>query len=37
MSTVDDVNHYTIVLADRGAAAVAAAVEEAAAMAERGR
>ena len=34
MSTVEDVNHYTIVLADRGAAAVAAAVEEAAAAAE---
>ncbi len=34
MSTVEDVNHYTIVLAERGAAAVAAAVEEAAAAAE---
>jgi len=34
MSTVEDVNHYTIVLAARGAAAVAAAVEEAAAAAE---
>jgi pimeloyl-ACP methyl ester carboxylesterase len=34
MSTVEDVNHYTIALSDRGAAAVAATVEEAAAGAE---
>jgi pimeloyl-ACP methyl ester carboxylesterase len=34
VSTVEDVNHYTVVLSDRGATAVAATVEEAAATAQ---